>query len=98
MSEYTKAQCAVLENAQPLDLAKADALASELGKTRNSIIAKAKQLGLDYRSKKPAAKRPKGVTKATLAADIGAALNLDLSSLEKATLADLQALKNAITK
>lgn len=97
MSEYTPVQVAALEKAQPLNLEKAKALASELNKPYRSVIAKAKQLGLQYENKQPAAKRPKGVTKASLVEMISEHTELDLPSLEKANMADLQSLVDWLT-
>jgi hypothetical protein len=89
---YSEKDCAILAKASPLTFEKAGELASELGKTQRSIIAKAKSLGLDYIPKaKPKATGEKGITKAQILADIREKLNLpdregDLTKAELETL------------
>lgn len=91
MSKYTPAMEARLLAAAPLNLAKAQALASEFGNvTYRSVIAKAKQLGIDYESKAPAAKKPQGITKETLCAEIGAFGIANAEGLKPASFAALE--------
>ena len=92
MATYTPTMIAAMEAAQPLNLEKAKDLASDLNVSYRSVIAKAKQLGLEYQNAQPAAKRPKGVTKASLVADISEAIGESVDSLAKANMADLQIL------
>jgi hypothetical protein len=96
MSKYTPAMEARLMATAPLNLAKAQSLASEFGSvTYRSVIAKAKQLGIEYESKAPAAKKPQGVTKESLCALIGDAFGLtelQAQGLKAAKLESLQAL------
>ena len=54
---YTTKMIQQIENAQPLNLEKAKALASDLGVTYRSIISKAKQMGFEYVAKAPAMKK-----------------------------------------
>ena len=54
---YTTKMIEQIENAQPLNLDKAKALASDLGVTYRSIISKAKQMGFEYVAKAPAMKK-----------------------------------------
>ena len=54
---YTTKMIAQIENAQPLNLDKAKALASDLGVTYRSIISKAKQMGFEYVAKAPVARK-----------------------------------------
>ena len=54
---YTTKMIAQIENAQPLNLEKAKALASDLGVTYRSIISKAKQMNFEYVAKAPAMKK-----------------------------------------
>ena len=95
MSKYTPAMEARLMASAPLNLAKAQALASEFGSvTYRSVIAKAKQLGVEYESKAPAAKKPQGITKEKLCLEI-AAFGIDnASELKPASFAALESLLN----
>jgi len=73
---YTDAMVAKLHAAAPLDLAKAQALGGELGVSYRSVISKAKQLGIEYVAKAPAARQAKdtGPTKADILAELRPAL------------------------
>ena len=75
---YTEKMIAQIENAQPLNLAKAQALATDLGVTYRSIISKAKQMGFEYVAKAPAMKKEKSnePTKADILTNIRSACNL----------------------
>lgn len=65
---YTESMIAKIHAAAPLNLEKAHELAGEMGVTYRSVISKAKQLGVEYVKKAPAAKKAKAdsVTKAQL--------------------------------
>ena len=65
MSNYTPAMIAKLQDAAPLDLAKAKDLAADFGLSHRSVISKAKSLGVEYiaQPKRVASKRV-GPTKA----------------------------------
>ena len=69
---YTSAQEAQVRAASPLNLAKAKDLADKLGVSYRSVIAKAKQLGVEYVKAEPVAKEAKdaGPTKAQILSDI----------------------------
>ena len=54
---YTTQMIEKIEKAQPLNLDKAKALASELNVTYRSIISKAKQMGYEYVAKAPAMRK-----------------------------------------
>jgi len=54
---YTNQMIEKIEKAQPLNLAIAKELASDLGVTYRSIISKAKQMGFEYVAKAPAMKK-----------------------------------------
>jgi hypothetical protein len=83
---YTPEMVATISAAQPIDYAKAQALALELGKGVRSIIAKAKREGFDYISKPAPAKKKAAVSKADMVAAICAALDMDsCEGLEKST-------------
>ena len=83
---YTPEMVATICAAQPIDYAKAQALALELGKGVRSIIAKAKREGFDYISKPAPAKKKAAVSKADMVAAICAALDMDsCEGLEKST-------------
>ena len=75
---YTTQMIQKIENAQPLNLAKAQALATDLGVTYRSIISKAKQMGFEYVAKAPAMKKDKSnePTKADILTNIRSACNL----------------------
>jgi hypothetical protein len=77
MSNYTETMIAKISAAQPLDLEKAKALASDFGLSHRSVISKAKSLGLDYiaQPKRVASKRT-GPTKAETLGAIRKALAL----------------------
>ena len=77
MSNYTENMIAKISAAQPLDLEKAKALASDFGLSHRSVISKAKSLGLDYiaQPKRVASKRT-GPTKAETLGAIRKALAL----------------------
>lgn len=57
---YTDSMIAKMKKTAPLDLAKAQALASEFGVSYRSVISKATQLGIEYQKKAPAAKKASG--------------------------------------
>lgn len=65
---YTESQNAKIRARAPLNMAIAQELATEFGVSYRSVISKAKQLGVEYVKKAPAAKKAKadGVTKAQL--------------------------------
>ena len=75
---YTTKMIEQIENAQPLNLDKAKALASDLGVTYRSIISKAKQMGFEYVAKAPAMKKDKSnePTKAEILGSIREACEL----------------------
>lgn len=77
MSNYTEQMIAKISAAQPLDLEKAKALASDFGLSHRSVISKAKSLGFEYISqpKRVASKRT-GPTKADVLTGIRSALSL----------------------
>ena len=77
MSNYTEQMIAKISAAQPLDLEKAKALASDFGLSHRSVISKAKSLGFEYISqpKRVASKRT-GPTKADILTGIRSALSL----------------------
>jgi len=83
---YTVEMVSIIEAQQPLNLAKAKALAIQLDKGYRSIIAKAKKEGFVYNSKPVAAKKKSAPTKLDMVQAIASALDSDdLSGLEKAT-------------
>lgn len=65
MSNYTKAMEQRIRDAAPLNLAKAKALAEEFASvSHRSVISKAQSLGVEYVKAAPAARQPRGITKA----------------------------------
>jgi len=77
MSNYTETMIAKIKSAQPLDLEKAKALASDFGLSHRSVISKAKSLGFEYiaQPKRVASKRV-GPTKGDLLNEIRRSLAL----------------------
>ena len=77
MSNYTEQMISKISAAQPLDLEKAKALASDFGLSHRSVISKAKSLGFEYISqpKRVASKRT-GPTKTDLLGEIRRSLAL----------------------
>lgn len=87
---YSAKQEELIINSAPLDLAKATAIAEQIGKTPRSVIAKALSLDVEYHSKKPEPKRVSQITKADLVIAISEELQgANLAGLEKATSASL---------
>ena len=65
MSNYTDSMVAKIRAAAPLNLAKAKALAEDFGSvSHRSVISKAQSLGVEYVKAAPAARKPRGITKA----------------------------------
>ena len=95
MSNYTLAMIAKLQDAAPLDLAKAKDLAADFGLSHRSVISKAKHLGLDY---VPATKATAKVraSKADTVAAIAKGLDMPLDDLDGLALAKGSALDNLL--
>lgn len=94
---YTAEQVAIIKAAEPLDLAKAKAIGTEIGKSYQSVIAKCLSEGIEYQSKKPEPKRVNQVTKADLVKEIAERLDgANLKGLEKATAISLKNLSEAL--
>ena len=92
---YTEAMERAVREAAPLTLETAKVVAAELGVSYRSVIAKAKQLGVEYIPKPAPAKVAKGPTKLELVAEIAEASGMaesKLVGLEKAPKAVLEAL------
>lgn len=85
-ANYSEAQEAAIRAAAPLNLEKAKALGVEIGKSYRSVIAKAKNMGIDYEGKAKPAKRVGGMTKPEMVEAIQSATGSEsLNGLEKAT-------------
>ena len=83
---YTPEMVEILKANAPLDFAKAEMMAVQLGKNVRSIIAKAKREGVDYISKPAPAKKKAAASKSDLVAAICKGLNMDsCEGLDKAT-------------
>jgi hypothetical protein len=83
---YTPEMVATLQAAQPIDYAKAQALALQLDRGVRSIIAKSKREGFEYISKPAPAKKKAAPSKIDLVAAICLALDMDTcEGLEKST-------------
>jgi len=87
---YTETMIAKIQAAAPLNLEIAKDLASDLGVSYRSVISKAKQLGVEYVKKAPAAKKSAAadtVTKAELLGRIREKIGTDREGdLNKAEL------------
>lgn len=81
---YTPEMEQVVTEAAPLDLASAKVVGEKIGKSYRSVIAKAKQLGLEYVAKPAPAKKPKEVTKAEMVTELEGIFGRSLAGLEKA--------------
>ena len=96
---YTPDMEAVLENAQPVDLAKAKTLGEQLGKSPRSIIAKVKSMGLTYIVKTGSLEvktRAPRVTRVDYVEAIAKALSMDADELNGLELARIRALSNLL--
>ena len=83
---YTPEMVAILKANAPLDFAKAEMLAVQLGKNVRSIIAKAKREGVDYISKPAPAKKKAAPSKIDMVEAICKGLSIEsCEGLEKAT-------------
>ena len=93
MSKYTPTMIEKLSAAQPLNLSKAQAFASEFGVSHRSIIAKALSLGLTYEKKAVSSSSSDRPTKADLVREIEQSLQGEsLDGLQGASMRSLQAL------
>ena len=75
MSKYTPTMIEKMSAAQPLNLSKAQAFASEFGVSHRSVISKAISLGIQY-NKQPAKAKSVRVTKADMVMAIRKAASL----------------------
>lgn len=92
---FTSEQEQQISDAAPLNLAKATALAEQMGKTARSIIAKAVRMGVAYERKQPTTKAGGKVEKKeTIVAEIATLVSGNLDGLDKAPKAALQALRD----
>lgn len=81
---YTPAMENAVRAAAPLNLEKAHQVASEIGVTYRSVIAKAKQLGVEYVAKPAAARKEPTPRKAEYVKAIQIMTGLQLDGLDKA--------------
>ena len=95
MSNYTPAMIAKLQDAAPLDLAKAKNLAADFGLSHRSVISKAKHLGLDYVPATKAAKTLRA-SKADIVSAIAKGLDMPVDDLDGLALAKGSALNNLL--
>lgn len=92
---YTEAMERAVREAAPLTLESAKEVAGEIGVSYRSVIAKAKQLGVEYIPRPAKVAKSKGPTKLELVAEIAEASGIGeaaLVGLEKAPKAALEAL------
>ena len=95
---YSPEMVQILQDAQPIDFEKAQALAKQLDRNVRSVIAKVKREGLDYISKPAPAKKKAAPTKLDMVAAICKAVDIDsCDGLEKATGVALDKLLQAIS-
>ena len=95
MSNYTPAMIAKLQDAAPLDLAKAKDLAADFGLSHRSVISKAKHLGLGYIVAPKAAKKIRA-SKADIVSAIAKGLDMPVDDLDGLALAKGSALNNLL--
>jgi hypothetical protein len=95
---YTPELVVALTALSPVTYPEAVAFGAENGKSTRSVIAKVLSLNLDYLPKVVPSKRPKGVTKAELVAEIASRLKAEdgFPGLEKATMSALLNLVGAV--
>jgi hypothetical protein len=96
---YTDSMIAKIEAAQPLDLAIAKKLATELNVSYRSIISKAKQMQFVYVAKVATPKKEgtlNKVTKSDLVNALQSATGIKFVALDKSNTADLIALATYI--
>ena len=95
---YTPEMEAIIRAAAPLNLAKAKEVGEKIGKSYQSVIAKALSLGVDYETKKPEKKRVIQTTKSELVDELAEYFgdDVNLKGLEKATAASLRSLMEAV--
>ena len=91
---YTVEQENVLREAAPVNWEMAQTLATELGVSPRSIVAKVQQLGLEYVAKPAPERAPAKVTKAQMVAQIADRLNMRADLLEGLADAKADALRN----
>ena len=97
MSKYTPTMIEKMSAAQPLNLSKAQAFASEFGVSHRSIIAKALSLGLTYEKKAVSSSSSDRPTKADLVREIEQSLQGEsLDGLQGASMRSLQNLLMSI--
>ena len=96
MSNYTPAMIAKIQEASPLDLAKAKALAADFGTvSHRSVISKAKHLGLEYVVASKATKKIRS-TRSDLVVAIAKAVDCSVDDLDGLALAKGSALDNLL--
>ena len=98
---YSETQIAAIRSAAPINMAIAKELATKLGKTYRSVIAKAKSEGIEYIPKVVAAKRVGGATKSQMISNLVVSSGIPaamLEGLEKATSISIAALVSAFEK
>jgi hypothetical protein len=94
---FTPEQEDAIRAAEPLNQAKARALAAEMGKTERSITAKAVRMGLAYERKQPTTKAGGKVEKKeAIVSEISAIVGGNLDGLDKAPKAVLQRLRDFV--
>ena len=93
---YSDAQVKILTDASPFDLAQAKIFGTDMGKSYQSIIAKVKNLGLEYTSKPAPRKKAVQATKTELVAIIAKRIDRNMLGLEKSTRGALLLLINGL--
>lgn len=88
---YTDKMVATLRENAPLNLEKAKDIAGDLGVSYRSVIAKAKQEGIEYETKAPA-RKAKAKTKAEMVQELSEMTGQDLEGLDKAPVTVIETL------
>jgi hypothetical protein len=99
VENYSAAMVAELKTLEPLTYAGAEAFAKKHGKSVRSVVAKAKRENIAYIPKPPATKKPAGITKKDIVANIASILNVKeekVADLVKSSTACLNAVTAAL--
>ncbi len=94
--KYTDKQVAELKAIGVLDYDSAVAFGEKHGVSHRSVIAKARALEIPYKPKAPGQRADKGPAKDALVKQIEAAFGIELPSMAKMTVIDLNKLLEAL--
>ena len=95
---YTPEMEKAVRDAAPLDLAKAKAVGEQIGMSYRSVIAKTKQLGLEYIAQPAPVRKAKEPTKLELVGELEGIFGRSLDGLEKAPKSVLESMLSDMTE